>query len=361
MAESVSCSPVWSRAVSDKSTRHVSYLGWHGRGNLGDDAIYDAVRGQLPGATLIDLPHFTSERIRLAATGLSRKLRTSPLVVGGGTVIGRRNWRRLVDRGLAINRHGEGYAIGVGVEDPSFGGYRSYSDNDELRQWPRTLAQFHTVSVRGPRSAELLADVGLDVAISGDPALLLPRPEVAPEDGLIGVNLGFGDDLWGHDPGTLATEVAGAVKLLAAQGYRFVGILMNPDDKQWIEVALKDVAADIVLPVDAVAAARELARCSVAIVSRLHAGILAALSDTPVISLEYQPKCRDFALSIGDERSLLRTDEVSVGAVVERVQSALTDSATIRTNTRSAVGLLRDRLQTEYGAVRRQLGIDDNR
>ena len=26
----------------------VAYLGWHGRSNLGDDAIYDAVRSQLP-------------------------------------------------------------------------------------------------------------------------------------------------------------------------------------------------------------------------------------------------------------------------------------------------------------------------
>jgi polysaccharide pyruvyl transferase WcaK-like protein len=85
---------------------------------------------------------------------------------------------------------------------------------------------------------------------------------------------------------------------------------------------------------------------------------LAALSDTPVISLEYQPKCRDFALSIDDERSLLRTDEVSSAAVVDRVGSAFADSSNIRIKTRAAVARLRQRLQAEYAALGRQLGLD---
>lgn len=53
-------------------------------------------------------------------------------------------------------------------------------------------------------------------------------PDAQPEDGLIGLNLGFGDDLWGHDPVKLADEISVAVKQLSAQGYRYVGILMNP-------------------------------------------------------------------------------------------------------------------------------------
>jgi polysaccharide pyruvyl transferase WcaK-like protein len=115
----------------------------------------------------------------------------------------------------------------------------------------------------------------------------------------------------------------------------------------------------IVRPGDAHDAARELARCSVVIVTRLHAGILASLSATPVVSLEYQPKCRDFALSIDDERSLIRTDKLSAGAVVERVSAALAEAPAIRTKTHAAVARLRRRLVTEYAALRRELGVDN--
>jgi polysaccharide pyruvyl transferase WcaK-like protein len=335
----------------------VAYLGWHGRSNLGDDAIYDAVRSQLPGATFVDMPCLPYEMIRAVATGLNRSLRRGTQVLGGGTLIGRRFWRRLATRGMALTKSGGSYAIGVGVEDPVFLGRNSGSEKGELKRWAPLLSEFRTVSVRGPRSAELLSDIGLSVQVSGDPALLLPRPDVVPEEGLIGVNLGFGDDLWGHDPTRVADEVSAAVRQLSARGCRFVGILMNPDDKRWTEAALKDIAADIVLPVDPAEAARELARCSVVIASRLHAGILAAVSDTPVVLLEYQPKCRDFALSIDDERSLIRTDKLSGAAAADRVVETLADAANIRLNTRAAVAGLQRRLRAEYADLAQHLGL----
>jgi hypothetical protein len=341
-----------------RRTSVVGYLGWHGRGNLGDDAIYDAVRAQLPSAAFVDLPRFRHEVLRAAATGANRTLRNGVQMVGGGTLVGTKYFRRLAKRGMALTKANGSYAIGVGVEDPDFDRRRYGSDGDELKRWKPILSDFRTVSVRGPRSAELLSEVGLSVEVSGDPALLLPRPDVVVEDGLIGLNLGFGDDdLWGQDPATVAQEISLAVAALSAKGYRFVGILMNRADERWTRLALNGIDAEVVMPADAEAAARELARCSVAIVSRLHAGILAAISATPVVALEYLPKCRDFARSIDNERSLIRTDKLRGAAVVDHVESALADASAIRASTEAAVTELRRRLDNEYTAVRHQLGV----
>jgi hypothetical protein len=327
-------------------------------GNIGDDAIYDAVRAQLPGATVLDLPRLPREKIQAAATGLNRSLRHSTQIVGGGTLIGTRYFRRLVTRGQALTKRNGSYAIGVGVEDPTFDRRQNAQGKDELQRWVPILSEFHTVSVRGPRSAQLLADAGLDVQVSGDPALLLPRPDITAQDGLIGLNLGFGDDdLWGQDPACVAEQIAGAAQQLASEGHRFVGILMNRADRRWTEQALTGTGAQIIHPPDANAAARELARCSIAIVSRLHAGILAALSATPVISLEYQPKCRDFALSINDERSLIRTDTLTTATVLDHVHHTLDNAPHIRTTTHNAVTHLRQQLTHQYATVAHQLGL----
>jgi polysaccharide pyruvyl transferase WcaK-like protein len=278
--------------------------------------------------------------------------------VGGGTLIGTQYFRRLVTRGQALTKDNGSFAIGVGVEDPTFVGRHSGSGRDELKRWVPILSEFHTVSVRGPRSAQLLADAGLNVQVSGDPALLLPRPDVTAQDGLIGLNLGFGDDdLWGQDPAHVADQIAGATQQLASQGYRFVGILMNRADRRWTEQALTGTGAHIVHPPDANAAARELARCSLAIVSRLHAGILAALSTTPVISLEYQPKCRDFALSINDERSLIRTDTLTTTTVLDNIHHTLHNAPHIKTTTHNAVTHLQQQLTNEYATAAHQLGL----
>jgi polysaccharide pyruvyl transferase WcaK-like protein len=335
----------------------ISYLGWHGRGNLGDDAMYDAVRAQFPAARLLDVGHLPRERLRDFATGRNRRARRSHLMIGGGTCLGRSNWRGLVSRVMSPSGAQQRYAIGVGVEDPGFGGYRSHSGAQELDKWVPILGQFDAVSVRGPRSAELLSDAGFDVTVSGDPALLLPRPDTRPTDGLIGVNIGFGDDLWGHDPDTVVAETSRAVKQLVSQGHKVVGILMNPDDESFTRRALHGTDAPVLSPATAADVASVLASCSVAIVTRLHAAILAALSGTPVVAFEYQPKCRDFAMSIGDEMSLIRTDVVSATAIVDLVDAACSDSEGIRRRKLHAVAALKDRLESDYAGARTRLGV----
>ncbi|WP_231965825.1 MULTISPECIES: hypothetical protein [unclassified Mycobacterium] len=63
-------------------------------------------------------------------------------------------------------------------------------------------------------------------------------------------------------------------------------------------------------------------------------------------------------MSVDDERSLLRTDEVRRSVVVDRVLAGLADSEVIRARTGAAVDELRRRLHTQYAAVGAALGLD---
>jgi hypothetical protein len=105
--------------TADVADHLVSYLGWHGTGNLGDDAIYDAVRSQLPGAIFLDFPRFPREMICAVATGLDRSLRHGTQVVGGGTLIGRRHWRLLVNLGRRSQGIKEATRLVSGLRTPS--------------------------------------------------------------------------------------------------------------------------------------------------------------------------------------------------------------------------------------------------
>lgn len=56
----------------------VAYLGFHDKDNLGDDAIYDAVKSQLPGVTFADIPRLAHEFVfplGAACTGRARPAR----------------------------------------------------------------------------------------------------------------------------------------------------------------------------------------------------------------------------------------------------------------------------------------------
>ena len=46
---------------------------------------------------------------------------------------------------------------------------------------------------------------------------------------------------------------------------------------------------------------------------------LAAAANVPFVSLEYQPKCRDFAASIGWEQFVVRTDKISPNGLIDLV------------------------------------------
>ena len=258
------------------------YVGWSGRGNLGDDAIFDAVRSRLIPADLVEVPLYPKEVGAFLACGDRAALRTARPLLGGGTVIGRMNWRVHLRTALLLARSRPAVMVGAGVEDPAFSGRHSFGSERELRRWRRVLESFDRVTVRGPRSQELLAAVGISSEVVGDPALLLePVRVVDPDDRTIGVALGFGDDLWGHSQDEVVDAVGGAVRELVTRGWRVRFFVVNGEDHDHAvrcaqRAGLDPLRTEFLPATEPAVFLEHVGRCTVLVGQRLHAVVLAA-------------------------------------------------------------------------------------
>jgi polysaccharide pyruvyl transferase WcaK-like protein len=346
-----------THGVGTKEFHPIGYLGWHGNGNMGDDAIRDALALALPHLRLIALPLTARALARYLARPRSNQIRRMNLLLGGGTVIGRKNWRLPLIVDLALCGRRPAFMVGAGVEDPSFQGQDSFSKGGELARWIGVLDAFDRVTVRGPRSAQLLAEVGIDAKVVGDPALLLGAPfgfessgPGAPE--LVGVNLGFGSDLWSHNQRAVVSTVSGAVReLVRRHNVRLRFLVVNEQDKRWTDACISesDVASNCHETVVALTPERYIRAvrgCSIVLAERLHAGVLAAAVGVPIVMLEYQPKCLDFMESIDQAKWSLRTDSIDASSLLDRLVE-LFESGTERARLHRAVGALQTALSDE--------------
>ncbi|EWM12914.1 polysaccharide pyruvyl transferase family protein [Kutzneria sp. 744] len=338
------------------------YVGWTGRGNLGDDAIADALLHHIPGVAPWHVPTDPTAfagRL-LAGAGVGARRRT--VLLGGGTVVGRRNWRMLLAAtGALLARRRPWHLIGVGVEDPAFQGRNSFSDKDELRRWVDVCGWFDRITVRGPRSRELLASVGVDAEIVGDPALLhTPIAAVEPKERLLGLNLGYGDDLWGHDHDRVLDETAALVRQLAKENWSTRLLVVNLKDLSFATECARRARVDAEIRIATTVSdyMTAVADCTVLVAERLHALVLGAAAAVPLVGLEYQPKCGDFLSSINSAERSLRTDAVTTGALIEHVREIADhrdmESATLATH----VEVLRESLLEEVAWIRNRLSAD---
>jgi polysaccharide pyruvyl transferase WcaK-like protein len=338
--------------ISRRGRAPVGYLGWSERGNMGDDAIRQAIERALPDAQLHPLALTVRDLSRLAIPRIRTRLQSGHVLLGGGTAVGRRNWRLPLQAQASLTSRRPLLMIGAGVEDPTFQGRHSFSGGAELRKWLPLLRQFDRVTVRGPRSARLLADLGVESAVVGDPALLLEAPDLGLEPGLIGVNLGYGSDLWSHSQLNVLKEVAPAIRKMERSGWRFRFLVVNLEDAQWTRfcIALAQLppgSYDVMTTTRPDTYLSAVAPCELLLGQRLHAVILAACAGVPSLMLEYQPKCRDFMESIGSGERSFRTDRVRALELHEALEAAARNRSELAVDVASRVRELRLRLRTE--------------
>jgi hypothetical protein len=309
------------------------YAGWLEWQNLGDEALFEVCRRQLPrirwsGAALEEppVPRATlagARKLWLRCTHQLIPGRTVG-VFGGGTLLNRTPLWLEQYRALRRTSRKPVPVFSPGVADPEywkrFDGWR-----DTRAEWRAELADLPEIGVRGPRSKRLLDEAGFrNVSVTGDPALALRRATApSPPDGrrAVAINIGQSNgSMWGSEELALAAMASAAARLANAGFEVHIFPVWNQDVRACRAVAraarLPDDAVDPLI-LDPDAFLRYLDRFDVVIAIKLHAAVLAAAAGVPFVAVEYRPKVRDFTESVGWSRFTFRSDAVE-GKDLER-------------------------------------------
>jgi glycosyltransferase involved in cell wall biosynthesis len=273
----------------------IAYVGLPGQRNLGDEAMLLAIRTLMPWAN-VDIK--------------SRPVHA--VMLGGGTLFNADSYYRdKVDRldGPGNDR----LVFGTGMRSPAFFGV-----TEEYEEWEPFLRSSLLVGVRGPHTLEGLREWGYEgeAEIIGDPALSLQEPEAVDRvAGRVVVSPVFtSGESWGQDDGAVFDQFARTIDRLTADGREVVLMTAHPNDDRWaLEIMRKAGHPDLPYLAgydDIDAALRLLASADLVIGERLHAVVLAAAVGTPFVAVEYRPKVRDFAASVGRDDTVVRTDEI---------------------------------------------------
>lgn len=343
-----------------------AYSGWIGHRNIGDEAIYMAVQKLLPELTLSDVDYLSDQDVT---------------VHGGGTI-----FPSAVSRSSEYDDETFTIAIGVGVRNPEFwnqkfspldfGYYTGKALNsgrlptgafddalygltkffDSFWTYNKTLtwrdfeavrsADIDFFGVRGPLSSELLSKHGIKHEVVGDTALALePTTYDAAEKPRIAVSIRNNTYAWA--PNDYHETVIQFCRR-HADDYEFVFLpFWPPDIGVCLDAARRVPNAqfkDYCSCVDVQGVIDEISQCDLLIGDKLHANVLSACSYTPFLSLEYRPKNRDFAESVGMGAFNVRTDEVTVDWLEDRL-ARITDDDELGADLQTEVDEYRESLR----------------
>lgn len=286
----------WLDSKLSGETKSVNYVGWLGHKNLGDEALYEVTRAIFKSFKLVPVETDWQDHSIL-----------SPVTIIGGST-GIPEWFEW----LRPTRYN--YVFGAGVKDPNFHGY-DYIFRDQLRVsvMIKKLKFFRLIGVRGNISRAILMKWGIQSEVIGDPCLSLrPTNYSVKSEKKIAVSIGSDGILWGMNEERVFREVAKVCRKLIREEYE---IILIPFWKENVSV-LKKLAMEEGFDffddwIDVKATLNLIAGCKMLIGQKLHSLVFSAAAATPFIGLEYQPKCYDFAQSVGFEKYMIRTDTVS--------------------------------------------------
>lgn len=264
--------------------------------------------GALSPAGLVSLQESDKPQVR----GPTARKWHEPNVLGGGTQIGECSPIARFRRAIAASKSESLFRAGVTpcTEGP-------------VPQWPKeeegeVLHLRRYLGVRGAESAATVARVGVEAKAMGDPGRWFVKPVDywQPEDGLVGVNVGHSHGHMYGQESTIQAQLTELVRRLLARGKRIEFFCVWPED---LDTARRiAAAAGIERPViheiyeGAARFQASVRRMQLFVGIKLHAVALSMCTGVPSWMVEYRPKCRESATTIGVEDFGVCSDSLDV-------------------------------------------------
>ncbi len=342
--------------------RAIVLSGYYGFGNVGDDALFQAITAALlaagterivvpagPHTERLGAPAAVEFIARFDRRAIDAALRAGAgLVSGGGGLLQNATSGRSLAYYLALlamaRRRRRPFAICAQSIGPLHGWL-------PRQITARILRDAAAISVRDGLSADRLAALGVPrerVLVTVDPAFSLPRPAPPPRSGRPRIGLSL--------RATAATaNVVAAVRAWLPQRPADAELVWLPchDDDVAVHRAVTESGEHrAAAGVEATMAA--VASCDLLVAERLHALIFAVCCGVPAVAVDYDPKVRGVALDCG--LPIAGTDRsVSGPALTESVAAAWASKAALKAALEgySATASQRARadLRTVFGAL----------
>lgn len=308
------------------------YFGCTGNNNLGDEVIYDEIKRLLSDSLCIcNFPYYNKY-----IGARSRKLikQTDYIILGGGTIIRKRANESYLRGLLQLTKQfpkAKILIIGPGVAEPDFANYIGFPI--DIESWTKFLNKTKFLSVRGPRSVDLLKSWGIqNVYEFKDPAISLFRKTIKNKTKSKKIALNFadiGDRIYGRNPKVLIEKIYEFVEELVLNNWNIYLYPTTSSDLSYMlnVIGLKNFTNIQLFEnyTDAEKSLDFLESIDLFVGQRLHGVIFSACVSTPFYALGYEPKIFDFLESVNLASLCTKVDEVEVSDVLNKIKDIYTN------------------------------------
>lgn len=316
---------IWSfkKNIMRKDKLSALYLGWLGHRNLGDEALYFIIKKILEKRFII----FSATKFDRIPSWMFKK-KIDYLILGGGT---------LINRNIAVIEGVKKYSqftkkmmiLGTGVADNRF--WETIEERQNMdEEWKSIFNGCDYIGVRGPHSLSYIKNIGItDAKVIGDPVLYFcdNRIKKKRKEKRIGLNFGWTDNqLWGKDDNISINLFCDYIDYLLTDEWKVSIINVYAKDSINIQKIIskngwkKKVEYYDFSRKSNINVLKYFRSIDIFIGQKLHSCVFSSCTYTPFISLEYQPKCRDFCESIDYESYNFRIDRIAIEDLIEKTK-----------------------------------------